>query len=80
VCVLRVGSLYTSISMSSSLTGFVDHSSLIFVVNKRFKMRQTVIQNCPKMIQKRIQNSSKLLKNVPKLSRNVSNMAQNGPK
>ena len=27
VCVLRVGSLYTSISMSSSLTGFVDHSS-----------------------------------------------------
>ena len=28
VCVLRAGSLYTSISMSSSLTGFVDHSSL----------------------------------------------------
>ena len=27
VCVLRVGSLYTSISMSSFLTGFVDHSS-----------------------------------------------------
>ena len=28
VCLLRVGSLYTSISMSSYLTGFVDHSSL----------------------------------------------------
>ncbi len=29
VCVLRVGSLYTSISMSSSLTGFVDHSGCL---------------------------------------------------